>query len=38
MAIGLDGFRDPKQVDTLPGMLELPFVRHLGDYAINRRQ
>jgi sterol desaturase/sphingolipid hydroxylase (fatty acid hydroxylase superfamily) len=37
MEIGLDSFRDPKQVDRLPGMLMLPFVRHLGEYTINRR-
>lgn len=37
MEIGLEGFRDPKQVDTLPGMLMLPFVRQLGEYTINRR-
>ncbi|MEN8131400.1 MAG: hypothetical protein ABFS45_14660 [Pseudomonadota bacterium] len=36
MEIGLEDFHDPKQVDTLPGMLTLPFVRHLGEYAINR--
>lgn len=37
MEIGLEGFRDPKQVDQLPGMLMLPFVRQLGEYTINRR-
>lgn len=37
MEIGLEGFRDPKQVDRLPGMLMLPFVRELGEYTINRR-
>ncbi|MCU7845123.1 MAG: sterol desaturase family protein [Candidatus Thiodiazotropha sp. (ex Monitilora ramsayi)] len=37
MEIGLEGFRDPKQVDSLPGMLMLPFVRELGEYTINRR-
>jgi sterol desaturase/sphingolipid hydroxylase (fatty acid hydroxylase superfamily) len=37
MEIGLDNFRDPKQVERLPGMLMLPFVRHLGEYTINRR-
>lgn len=37
MEIGLDDFRDPKQVNTLPGMLMLPFAHHLGEYTINRR-
>ena len=37
MEIGLDTFRDPKQVERLPGMLMLPFARQLGDYTTNRR-
>jgi sterol desaturase/sphingolipid hydroxylase (fatty acid hydroxylase superfamily) len=37
MEIGLDTFRDPKEVDRLPGMLMLPFRKHLGEYTINRR-
>ncbi|MES9863237.1 MAG: sterol desaturase family protein [Candidatus Thiodiazotropha sp. 4PDIVS1] len=37
MEIGLDTFRDPRQVDRLPGMLMLPFARQLGEYTINRR-
>ncbi|MCB1752173.1 MAG: sterol desaturase family protein [Gammaproteobacteria bacterium] len=37
MKIGLDGFRDPRQVERLPGMLMLPFARQSGDYTINRR-
>lgn len=37
MEIGLVDLRDPKQVDRLPGMLMLPFVRRLGEYTINRR-
>jgi sterol desaturase/sphingolipid hydroxylase (fatty acid hydroxylase superfamily) len=37
MEIGLADLRDPKQVDRLPGMLLLPFVRQLGEYTINRR-
>lgn len=37
MEIGLDGFRDPRQVDRLDGMLLLPFTRQLGEYTINRR-
>lgn len=38
MEIGLDIFRDPKQVNRLPGMLKLPFVSTLGEYSINRRR
>jgi sterol desaturase/sphingolipid hydroxylase (fatty acid hydroxylase superfamily) len=37
MELGVENFRDPKQVDTLPGMLMLPFERHLAEYTINRR-
>ncbi|MCU7920265.1 MAG: sterol desaturase family protein [Candidatus Thiodiazotropha sp. (ex Epidulcina cf. delphinae)] len=37
MEIGLNDFRDPQQVDRLPGMLMLPFIPHLGEYTINRR-
>ena len=37
MSIGIRGYRDPKQVDRLPGMLTLPFTGHVTDYAINRR-
>ena len=37
MEIGIEDIRDPKQVDRLPGMLMLPFVRQLGEYTINRR-
>lgn len=37
MEIGLDTFRDPREVDRLPGMLMLPFRKHLGEYTINRR-
>ena len=37
MEIGLEEFRDPQQVDRLPGMLMLPFARRLGEYTINRR-
>ena len=37
MEIGLEEFRDPKQVDRLPGMLLFPFARRLGEYSINRR-
>ncbi len=37
MSIGIHGYRDPKQVDRLPGMLALPFHGPLTGYAINRR-
>nr|WP_143814813.1 sterol desaturase family protein [Magnetofaba australis] len=37
MELGLDHFRDPKQVNGFIGMLKLPFARHIGEYAINRR-
>ena len=38
MTIGIHGFRDPGQVDRLPGMLALPFRGTVTDYTINRRQ
>ena len=38
MIIGIHGFRDPKRVDRLPGMLTLPFTGQVTGYAINRRQ
>ena len=38
MTIGIHGYRDPKQVDGLPGMLLLPFIGKLSHYTINRRQ
>jgi len=38
MSIGIRKYRDPKQVNQLPGMLTLPFVGKISDYAINRRQ
>lgn len=38
MTIGIRGWRDPAQVDRLPGMLALPFLGRVTDYAINRRQ
>ncbi len=37
MTIGIHKYRDPKQVDQLPGMLALPFVGEISGYAINRR-
>ncbi len=38
MTIGIHGWRDPRQVDRLPGMLALPFLGKVMDYAITRRQ
>ena len=38
MVIGIHQYRDPKQVDQLPGMLMLPFVGKISGYAINRRE
>ncbi len=38
MTIGIRDFRDPRQVDRLPGMLTLPFIGKVTGYAINRRQ
>lgn len=38
MTIGIHGYRDPKQVDRLPGMLALPFIGKITGYAINRRE
>ncbi len=38
MTIGIHGYREPKQVSWLPGMLALPFVGRITGYVINRRQ
>lgn len=38
MTIGIHGYRDPQQVNQLPGMLTLPFVGKITGYAINRRE
>ncbi len=38
MTIGIHHYRDPKVVDSLPGMLALPFIGRISGYAINRRQ
>ncbi len=38
MVIGIHHYRDPAQVDRLPGMLMLPFVGKISGYAINRRE
>ena len=37
MTIGIHGFRDPKDVSRLPGMLLLPFKGKITQYVINRR-
>ena len=37
MTIGIRGYRDPREVDRLPGMLMLPFRGKIAGYAINRR-
>lgn len=37
MTIGIRTFRDPRQCDGLAGMLAMPFVGEVRDYAINRR-
>ncbi len=38
MTIGINKYRDPKQVSWLPGMLLFPFVGKMSGYVINRRQ
>ena len=38
MIIGIRGFRESKQVLWMTGMLMLPFIGKVTDYAINRRQ
>ncbi|MGD8642630.1 MAG: sterol desaturase family protein [Gammaproteobacteria bacterium] len=38
MTIGIHKYRDPRQVDQLPGMLMLPFIGKITSYAINRRE
>ena len=37
MVIGIDTFRDAAHCITLRGMLAMPLIGKLGDYAINRR-
>lgn len=37
MAIGIWKYRTPAQVSWLPGMLALPFIGKVSNYAINRR-
>ena len=38
MTIGIHKYRDPEQVNKLPGMLLLPFIGKITGYAINRRE
>jgi len=38
MTIGINKFRNVKQVAWLPGMLALPFIGKMSGYVINRRQ
>ncbi|MGD2084227.1 MAG: sterol desaturase family protein [Chromatiales bacterium] len=38
MTIGIRGYRDPRQVTWLPGLLSLPVRGKITGYAINRRQ
>jgi sterol desaturase/sphingolipid hydroxylase (fatty acid hydroxylase superfamily) len=38
MTIGIHGYRKPREVSWLPGMLALPFRGRITGYAINRRQ
>ncbi len=37
MTIGIHKYRDPNQVNRLPGMLMMPFTKKIIGYAINRR-
>ena len=38
MIIGIRGYRQPRDVSWLPGLLTLPFRGRITGYAINRRQ
>lgn len=38
MTIGIRNFRDTKQSSWITGMLAMPFIGKVSDYAINRRQ
>lgn len=38
MTIGINKFRTPAEVETLPGMLMLPFKGKISEYAINTRR
>lgn len=37
MTIGIHGYRQPREVSWLPGMMALPFRGKISGYAINRR-
>lgn len=37
MTLGIHGYREPRLVSRLPGMLALPFVGRISGYVINRR-
>jgi sterol desaturase/sphingolipid hydroxylase (fatty acid hydroxylase superfamily) len=38
MTIGIQGYREPREVSWLPGLLALPFRGKITGYAINRRE
>jgi sterol desaturase/sphingolipid hydroxylase (fatty acid hydroxylase superfamily) len=38
MVIGISGYRNPRQVERLPGMLALPWSKAVFGYVINRRK
>ena len=38
MTVGIHTFRDTKTCSWLPGMLTIPFIGKITEYAINRRQ
>ncbi len=38
MTIGIHGYRNPSEVNWLPGLLALPFRGKITGYVINRRQ
>ena len=38
MTIGIHGYREPREVSWMPGLLMLPFQGKITGYAINRRQ
>jgi sterol desaturase/sphingolipid hydroxylase (fatty acid hydroxylase superfamily) len=37
MTLGITGYREPSQADRLWGMLAMPFIGRVQEYAINRR-
>lgn len=38
MTIGIEGFKDEREITRLPGMLAIPFRERSGGYAINTRR